>query len=52
MKLSSTEPSFPPLTNCTCMLASLTMVPMLLRWRRASRASGMRHTPSSSGTTR
>ena len=28
------------------MLASLTMVPMFMRWRRASRASGTRHTPS------
>ncbi len=32
------------------MLASLTMVPMLMRWRRASRASGTRQTPSSSGS--
>ena len=34
------------------MLASLTMVPMLARCLRASRASGMRQMPSASGRTR
>ena len=42
----------PPVRNCTLTDASDTMVPMLLRCRRASRASGTRHTPSSSGITR
>jgi hypothetical protein len=52
MKPSSTEPRRAPRSTCTVMLASLTMVPMLARWRRARRASGRRQTPSSPGTTR
>ena len=56
MKPSSTLPSeapLPPLAqNFTAMLASLTMVPTLIRWRRARAALGTRQTPSSSGSTR
>jgi hypothetical protein len=52
MKLSSTVAMRPPVRNCTLIAASETMVPMLLRWRRARRASGTRQTPSASGTTR
>ena len=51
-KLSSTLPILAPRRYCTAMLASLTMVPMFMRWRRASRASGTRQTPSASGTAR
>ena len=42
----------PALQYCTVTLASLEMVPMFSRCRRARRASGTRQTPSSPGTAR
>ena len=51
-KLSSTCPSFCPLRICTVTEASLTIVPIDMRWRRAMRASGTCAMPSSPITTR
>ena len=39
---SSTVPSRPPLTYCTVSAASLVMVPIDMRWRRADGAVGHR----------
>ena len=56
MKPSSMLPSerpLPPLAqNFTVRLASLTMVPMLMRWRSATRRLGTFQRPVSSGSTR
>jgi hypothetical protein len=52
MKLSSTLPMRPPLSHCTLMAVSETMVPMLMRWRRATAGFATLQMPASSGTMR
>ncbi len=49
---SSTVPSLPPERIWTDSAASLVIVPMDIRWRRAISGEGTRKTPSSSSTRR
>ena len=42
MKPSSTLPMRPPDCQATCITASLTMVPICMRWRMPSARSGTR----------